>query len=204
MTTNECLDNCILTLRTKKTNAALVKTWHPVICLPSSSPPISPHLCSSTHRLTSQANSTCPTRLSVLWCKETATLTSASRGERKRDKGGEGEGRARHLVPFPVEGEAFVSPAGHWAFEEIACWRSVWKTLNLHLFWSQDYLALDVCRVPEHAHKNPSDTNTIFSFCMLLANLSNLAFVLLLMEVYLMFDVYHFQISCCITLARQV
>lgn len=57
----------------------------PVICVPSSSLPIFLHLCSSTHPLTSRANSTCLTRLSALWCKERETLI-APRGERKRDE----------------------------------------------------------------------------------------------------------------------
>lgn len=60
----------LISTNKKKANAALLKTWHPVICRPSKLlPPVSLHLCSSTRPLTSQANSTCPTRLSVLWCK---------------------------------------------------------------------------------------------------------------------------------------
>lgn len=98
-------------------------------CCLHPSPPFSLHLCSSTHPLTSRANSTCLTRLSALWCKERETLTFAPRGERKRDEEGvEGreEGRRTHLHgPFAVEAEAFISPPANGAFEEkLACRRS--------------------------------------------------------------------------------
>lgn len=60
-------------------------------CLPSSFPPISLHLCSSTHPLTSRASSTCLTRLSAPWCKERETPRFAPQGERKRDEEEKGE-----------------------------------------------------------------------------------------------------------------
>lgn len=87
--------------------------------------------------------------------KEREPRTSTSQGERKQDEGG--------------RRSTFIRSPAHWDFEGTACWRSSWKTLNLHIFKSQDYLPLDVCRIPEHAYNNPTDIYPIFffSFCML-------------------------------------
>lgn len=94
------------------------------ILLCVSFPPISLHLCSSTHPLTSRANSTCRTRLSALWCKERETVRLAPRGERKRDqeRGEEAEGTGETPpVLFAVRAEAFFSPPANGAFAETAC-----------------------------------------------------------------------------------
>lgn len=136
-------------------------------CLSSSSLPISLRLCSSTHLLTSRASSTCLTRLSAPWFKERgdAEVRSQRREETRRGKEKERKkwtGRRRREKPSPRSlhhsswGFHFTTSRGKLR-RKLACWRSVW--LNLHLFDSQDYLALDICRVPEHAQKNPSDSH---------------------------------------------
>ena len=151
------------------------------MCLPSSFPPMSLHLCSSTHPLTSRANSTCLTRLSAPWCKREGgdVLLPEERGNEGAE--GRGKGRTCLLVPFAAETEALPADG---AFEERLLAGETWlkkkkkkrqKEENTELapfFQSQDYLALDVCRVPEHAQKKPIRlTYTIFSFCMLIAEL---------------------------------
>lgn len=99
---------------------------------------------------------------------------------RRGGSGGERKGRTRLLVPFAVETEALPADgafeerllAGDVAEKEKKKQKEEENTELAPFFQSQDYLALDVCRVPEHAQKNPIRlTYTIFSFCMLLAEL---------------------------------
>ncbi|KAG7240806.1 hypothetical protein INR49_023380 [Caranx melampygus] len=115
----------------------------------SFSPLISPHFCSSTHPLTSRANSTCLTRLSALWCRERgegdADVRSPRREEmRRREKGGEeaeGERSPSQSLRL-LEAGAFFSPPADGGASSLKTWL---KTLNLHLFIEvRINLALDV------------------------------------------------------------
>lgn len=123
-------------------------------------PLISLHLCSSTHPLTSRANSTCLTRLSALWCRERgegdADVCSPRREETRR--GGKRRRRSKRRVRGAppqslclLEAGAFFSPPADGGASSLEKWL---KTLNLHLFIEvRINLALDVCRVPLSMHR---------------------------------------------------
>lgn len=198
MTTNGCLYKYIRTSTSKKKNTALVRSWHHVICLPSSSPQF---LFTSAavptdwhHRPTQLVRPICQ------YCGVERRRHRCPLAEERGNDAREGSGKGEPGTSFP----SLLKPATWGLLRKLLAGEVSEKHWTCTFLQCQDYLVLDVCRVPEHAHKNPSGTYEILYLCMLLAYLSNLAFVLLLMEVYLMFDVYHFQISCCITLARQV
>lgn len=123
---------------------------------------------------------------------------AASQGERKRDEERlEGTGKEEPITSFPSpwKPKRLFHCLYTELLRELLAEEKAEKYSTCTFFKSQDSLALDVCGVPKHAHENPSDTYTIFSFCMLQVNLLSLVFVLLLTEVYLTFGVSDFQIS---------
>lgn len=114
------------------------------------------------------------------------TPTSASEGERKTRWGGEKE-----VPPFPRWGQNF---SFHWSahndFEGklLGKWRL--RHTELAHLKSRDWVLLDACRLPKHAHTVDTQlTHIPFpSVCYKLTGLA-LFFVFLLTEIYLMFDV---------------
>lgn len=105
--------------------------------------------------------------------------------------------RTKSRSPFsPVEDKDFHFTGLHATILRENCLESSgWGNTELAHLKSQDYVLLDACRVPRHAHRYPSNTYTL-SCCMLLTNWFGLVFsVFLLTEIYLMFDVNGFQSS---------
>lgn len=108
-------------------------------------PPFLFHLCSSTRPLTSQANSTCLTPPSVLWCEEREALTTASQGERKRDEEGvEGTGKEEPitLFPSPEKPMRLFHCLYTELLRELLAEEGAEKHSTCTFFKSQDYLAI--------------------------------------------------------------